>query len=261
MFDLLRKMILPIIITVLVLFAGMIVLEWGMGLSGRGGGLDNPGNMAGMVNGESITYEDYSQVLNNLYEQERQNRGVDYEIPEERERQLEQQAWNDLVADRIIKQEGAKMKISVSDADVYNYLKTNPPTFLRHWSAHLTSRPHSRFTRVLVLSNAVLVLECGPVQPVWQTRANWQLCAIGFRHAVTVEYEYEYEYRCTEYEYERQECETRTTVPKTGRVQSQRFYESSTDEDTSIRVRLTRTWASTSRCSSYLSTPFPHLPS
>jgi len=85
MFDLLRKMILPIIITVLVLFAGMIVLEWGMGLSGRGGGLDNPGNLAGVVNGESITYEDYSRVLNNLYEQERQNRGVDYEIPEERE--------------------------------------------------------------------------------------------------------------------------------------------------------------------------------
>jgi peptidyl-prolyl cis-trans isomerase D len=132
MFEMLRKMILPIIITVLVLFVGMIVLEWG--LSGRGGGLDNPGNLAGVVNGENISYEDYNRVLNNLYEQERQSRGVDYEIPEERERQLEQQAWNELVADRIIKQEGAKMKITVSDADVYNYLKSNPPTFLRQYA-------------------------------------------------------------------------------------------------------------------------------
>ncbi len=132
MFQMLRKLILPIIITVLVFFVAMIVLEWGMGFSGRGGsGLDQPGNLAGRVNGEDITYESYNQVLNNLTEQERQSRGVDYDIPEERERQLEQQAWNELVADRLIKQEGQKMKIVVSEGDVYQYLKYNPPQYLQ----------------------------------------------------------------------------------------------------------------------------------
>lgn len=129
MFEMLRKMILPIIITVLLFFVAMIVLEWGMNFSGRGHGLQ--GNMAGVVNGEEIPWQTYSQVLNNLYQNERQTRGADYEIPAERERELEQQAWDQLVADRLIKQEGQKMGVVVSDADVYQYLKNYPPQFLQ----------------------------------------------------------------------------------------------------------------------------------
>jgi peptidyl-prolyl cis-trans isomerase D len=131
MFEMLRKMILPIIVGVLVLFVAMIVLQWGLDVGGRGQGLDKQGSLAGIINGEEIPYPTYNQVLNNLYQAERDKYGADYEIPEDRERQLEQQAWTELVGDRLIKQEGVKMKVTVSDGDIYQYLKYNPPTFLQ----------------------------------------------------------------------------------------------------------------------------------
>ncbi|MEW5795148.1 MAG: peptidylprolyl isomerase [Candidatus Zixiibacteriota bacterium] len=129
MFEMLRKMILPIIITVLVFFVAMIVLEWGMNFSGRGTGLER--NVAGIINGEEISWQTYSQVLNNLYQNERNTRGADYEIPETRERELEQQAWDELVADRLIKQEGQKMGVVVTGEDLYQFLRFNPPQFLQ----------------------------------------------------------------------------------------------------------------------------------
>jgi peptidyl-prolyl cis-trans isomerase D len=129
MFEMLRKMIFPIIIIVLVFFVGMIVLEWGLGLSGRNQALE--ANVAGTINGEEIPWQTHSQLLNNLLQNERAQYGEDYEIPDDRARELEQQAWDQLVADRLIKQEGARLGITVSESDVYNYLKYNPPQFLR----------------------------------------------------------------------------------------------------------------------------------
>lgn len=129
MFEMLRKMIFPIIIIVLVFFVGMIVLEWGLGLSGRNQAMQS--NAAGTINGEEIPWQTHSQVLNNLYQQERANRGDDYEIPDDRARQLEQQAWDELVMDKLVKQEGVRLGLTVSETDVYNYLKYNPPQYLR----------------------------------------------------------------------------------------------------------------------------------
>jgi peptidyl-prolyl cis-trans isomerase D len=129
MFEMLRKMIFPIIIIVLLFFVGMIVLQWGLGLSGRNRAMQ--ANVAGTINGEDIPWQEHSQLLNNLYQNERANRGEDYEIPDDRARELEKQAWDDLVADKLIKQEGVRLGIKVSEADVYNYLKYNPPKFLQ----------------------------------------------------------------------------------------------------------------------------------
>ena len=68
MFKALRKMIFPIIIIVLLFFSAMIVLEWGMGLTGQGPGV--VANYAGAVNGDEISWEAYQQVYSNLHQQE-----------------------------------------------------------------------------------------------------------------------------------------------------------------------------------------------
>jgi len=129
MFEALRRMILPIIIIVLVTFAGMIVLQWGLDISRRGPGV--AANIAGVVNGEEISWQAFHQTYSNLLQNERASRGADYEIPDDRARQLEQQAWDQLVADRLIKQESARLNIKVSDLDVYEYLKYSPPQFMQ----------------------------------------------------------------------------------------------------------------------------------
>jgi parvulin-like peptidyl-prolyl isomerase len=129
MFEMLRKLIFPIIITVLVFFVAMIVLQWGLGFSGRNRNVQ--ADIAGVVNGEEVSWQAYYQAVNNLYQNERGSRGTDYEIPDDRARQLEEQAWDELVADRLIMQQGKRLNITVTGNDIYDYLKRYPPAFLR----------------------------------------------------------------------------------------------------------------------------------
>jgi parvulin-like peptidyl-prolyl isomerase len=127
MFEMLRKMIFPIIIIVLVVFLGMIVLQWGLDIAGRGQGLAE--NIAGKINGEEVSWQAYQRVYNNIYQSEAQAR--DYDIPDERIRQLEQQAWQEIVTDRLLSHEADQYNIHVTDRDVFIYLQVNPPQFLR----------------------------------------------------------------------------------------------------------------------------------
>ena len=129
MFEALRKMILPIIVIVLFFFVAMIVLEWGLGISGRG--QNQFANNAGVINGEEISWQTFSTTYSNLLQDERASKGGDYDIPDERARQIEEQAWNQLVTDRLLRQAAQKMNIVVLDEDVYLYLKYSPPTFIR----------------------------------------------------------------------------------------------------------------------------------
>jgi peptidyl-prolyl cis-trans isomerase D len=130
MFEMLRKMILPIIVIVLFFFIAMIVLQWGLDITRRDqGGVQ--ANVAGTVNGEEISWQAFSQTYQNILQNERNTRGADYEIPEDRARQLEQQAWDQLVTDRLIKQESERLNVVVSDEDVYQYLKYSPPQYMQ----------------------------------------------------------------------------------------------------------------------------------
>ncbi len=126
MFEALRKAIVPIIVIVLVFFLGMIILQWGLDL-GRG----NRGSqavVAGSVNGEDISWQALSDVSRNLYQSEQKK--SDEDISEARYRELELQAWNQLVAERLLTQEARKRNIVVTDEDIYTYLKVSPPQFL-----------------------------------------------------------------------------------------------------------------------------------
>ncbi len=148
MFEALRRMILPIIIIVLVFFLGMIVLQWGLDLNRSGRGAQ--ANVAGVVNGEEIPWDAFYQTNRNLLQNELQRRGADYEIPDERARQIERQAWDQLVADRVIKQEAVRLGITVTESDVYNYLKASPPQYLRQ-APELTTNGQFDYQKYLAL--------------------------------------------------------------------------------------------------------------
>ena len=59
MFEALRRMILPIIIIVLVVFMGMIVLQWGLDITSRQQYQD--ATYAGVINGEEISWQTFSR--------------------------------------------------------------------------------------------------------------------------------------------------------------------------------------------------------
>lgn len=127
MFEALRRMILPIIVIVLVFFMGMIVLQWGLDLTGSQ--RYSQANAAGVINGEEISWNLFQSVYNNVLQSESQ--ATDAEIPDARLRELEQYAWDQIVNDRLLTQEANKQNIIVTDDDIYLYLRLSPPTFLQ----------------------------------------------------------------------------------------------------------------------------------
>jgi peptidyl-prolyl cis-trans isomerase D len=131
MFETLRRMIMPIIVIVLVFFVAMIVLDWGLDYSGRGNqsGLDGGGRYAAVINGEKVPLEYYNRIYDNLYKSESQKNSD--ELTDDAVTQLRQQAWNELLQDRLLLQEAAKHDIVVTDKDIFNYLASQPPSWIQ----------------------------------------------------------------------------------------------------------------------------------
>jgi parvulin-like peptidyl-prolyl isomerase len=129
MFETLRRMIFPIIIIVLVFFVAMIVLQWGLDITGRGSKSAGGGTYAANINGENVPLEFYNQIYNNLYQSESQK--SQEELTDDQVTQIRQQAWNDLLQDRLLSQEAAKHNIIVTDQDVFSYLASAPPAYIQ----------------------------------------------------------------------------------------------------------------------------------
>lgn len=125
MFEALRKMIFPIIIIVLFFFGAMIILEWGMGMSSRQ--IYETASVAGTVNGEEISWQAYNSIYNNLVKAEMANVEEDMELPDAKVKELQQNAWNQILGERLMLQEAAKHQIIVTEEEIYQYLRDVPP--------------------------------------------------------------------------------------------------------------------------------------
>ncbi|MBD3403392.1 hypothetical protein GF420_10890, partial [candidate division GN15 bacterium] len=127
MFEALRRMIFPIIIVTLLVFVAMIVLEWGLSFSSSAQ-YGNP-NYVAVINGEEVSWQSFHAVYNQLYRQESQQREGD--VPEQVARELEDQAFNQLLHDHLLMQQVEQKNISVTDEEIYSYLKLTPPQYVR----------------------------------------------------------------------------------------------------------------------------------
>ncbi len=135
MFETLRKLIFPIIIVVLLFFVAMIILEWGLNFTGRG--KYTTVSYAAKINGEEIPFDYYQRIYNNMYQAESQQ--AEGEVTEERSRQLETEAWNQLLQDRLLQQQAKKHNIVVTDEDIFFYLRNNPPEYVRQQPSFQTN--------------------------------------------------------------------------------------------------------------------------
>ncbi len=129
MFEALRRMIFPIIIIVLVFFVAMIVLEWGLGMSSRQA--FDQANVAAVINGEEVPWQDFNRIYNDLVQSARAELDDEEDLPEARIEQLRDQAWQQLLADRLLTQKARENNISVTEEEVYAFLKMSPPQGLR----------------------------------------------------------------------------------------------------------------------------------
>lgn len=94
-----------------------------------GGITQGPRDM-GVVNGEPITIEEYNQRVSFYVEQYNENQGGD--MTSEIRSSLEEQAWEDLVASRLVQQKMDELGISVTDRELLEMVTgDNPAPFIR----------------------------------------------------------------------------------------------------------------------------------
>lgn len=114
-----------IMLVTAVAFVGLMVFGWGMDITGRSSAAATGGEL-GRVNGEPITYEEWNLVYRNLYEQQqRQNPGQP--INAALARQIEEAAWDQVVTQKLISQELRRRSIDVTEAELRQAARTQPP--------------------------------------------------------------------------------------------------------------------------------------
>jgi len=111
-----------IMLVTAIAFVGLMVFEWGMDITGQSGmGFGE----IGRVNGTPVIYEQYQAVYRNLYEQV--SRGQENPITTAQNREIEDAAWTELVDQILIQQELGRRGIRVTDQEIRDAARFNPP--------------------------------------------------------------------------------------------------------------------------------------
>lgn len=121
--------------THVILFVLLVLFVLSMTIGGLVGGADithlfgrSPDTIVS-INGENISYEQFNnfhQQQIETYRQQNQKEPQGYEL-----QQLENQIWESLIRDILMKQLAEKMDIKVSKSEIAYYIFDNPPDFLR----------------------------------------------------------------------------------------------------------------------------------
>ncbi len=112
-----------------VAFVGWLVLDWVESRTAGPGAGPNP--VVGVVAGREIRLSDWNLYLENYREQARAQRSDP--LTDEESRQVREAAWETLVNEILIQEELDRIGIQVSDEEIRQAFRTNPPPeFLDH---------------------------------------------------------------------------------------------------------------------------------
>lgn len=122
--------------THVILFILLILFVLSMTIGGLVGGADITGLLSGtrpdtilMINGEAISYDQYAQVRQQqieAYREQNEKEPTGYEL-----QQLEQQIYESVIRDVLIRQLAEKMNIQVTKSEIAFHIFENPPQFLK----------------------------------------------------------------------------------------------------------------------------------
>jgi len=110
-----------IMITVVIGFVGMIVLDWGMNIGSRSP-RNQTGMMIGEVNGIEIKYDTYDRLIKN----QRDTLGPNQRITLDQTRRIHEEVWNYIITNILIEQEIENRRITYTDKELLDYMLKNP---------------------------------------------------------------------------------------------------------------------------------------
>ncbi len=131
MMKMMRDRVKLIYWVVIITFLGLTFLVWGIGLNGRKG--KEPltrKNAVATVNGHDITYDLYTQHVNSILDQMRQQQPEGEDLSENQRMRARQQAFDDLILETLEREEARKLGLDVTDEEIVDILSNNPPAFL-----------------------------------------------------------------------------------------------------------------------------------
>lgn len=115
-----------VLFVVLLAFVGFIFFDWGMNASGGGGAREG---VVGKVNGEEITAEAYRRMRAQMAQTFEQRTGRAPEIQDNDA--LDEETWVALVRETLVQQQIERYGVTISDAEILELLRTNPPDEIR----------------------------------------------------------------------------------------------------------------------------------
>lgn len=142
MFDQLRRGIKPIIWITTFAFVigfGFIILGDANIRPGRDGDRRLAQGQIGSVNGDPIFFNDYEQMMNSARINYRQQTGRELDL--RTEMMLRDQAWSEMIQDRILAQEARRLGIGVTDDEIlYAAFNQPPPEVMQNPFFHTDGR-------------------------------------------------------------------------------------------------------------------------
>jgi peptidyl-prolyl cis-trans isomerase D len=107
-------------------FVALMVFEWGMDISGRSAG--TLGEL-GRVDGSPVPYEQWVIIRQNLYDQVQSSQ--EEPVTSQQNKEIEEAAWDQLVNQILIQNELRRRGIVVTDEEVRQAARFNPPPEFR----------------------------------------------------------------------------------------------------------------------------------
>ena len=129
MMTLLRQKTVLVLWFVIFAFIGLIVVEWGADYSGAG--TNAAGDAVGVVNGKTISLQEFQDALRRIARQMPQEQRADQAL-------LVQQVWDYYVREIILNQEYERLGFEVTDGEIAFYTRNNPPQAAREFATFQT---------------------------------------------------------------------------------------------------------------------------
>ncbi len=121
-----REATKPIMILAAIAFVALMFFRWGMDITGRSG---RGAPDIGRVNGDPISYDAYMATYRQLYEQAQQSQ--DELIGSQQNKEIEDQAFDQMVTQILVSQELKRRGITVTNQEISNAAQFSPPDYLR----------------------------------------------------------------------------------------------------------------------------------
>ena len=129
MMTLLRQKTVLVLWFVIFAFIGLIVVEWGADYSGPSA--NGAGDAVGVINGETISLQQFQDALRRIARQMPQEQRADQAL-------LVSQVWDYYVREIILTQEYERLGFEVTDGEIAFYTRNKPPQGVREFEVFQT---------------------------------------------------------------------------------------------------------------------------